>query len=364
MGELEDRYRSAALACAKRVVGHPPVSPGEAFSALADACTELGLDEWDQYGERGAVSRLEQEVAQLLGKPAGVFFVSGNMGQQAVLRTWCERRGSLRVAIPDLAHQLHHEADGPRILHGFRFELLTSGRRTATAADLRALPPGLGAVQVELPLREAGCLLPAWDELVELSETARELGVPLHVDGARIWEAQPFYGRPLDEIAALADTVYVSFYKGLGGPAGALVVGDPDVADELRLWRTRLGGTIFRTTPYAVAALVGLRTHLPRMGEYVAWARSLAAKLAAHGLRVRPDPPHTSTFHLFADVAPDLANQRVVEFMERESVVPLGMWREADVPGMAMTEVTVLSAALEHDPGVVAGWYADFVRQS
>ena len=363
MAELEDQYRAAALSCSGTVVGHPRVSPAETLRNLAQACAELGLEQWDQYGERGAVARLEEEVAELLGKPAGVFFVSGNMGQQAALRTWCERRGSRRVAIPDLAHQLHHEADGPRILQGFRFEHLTTGRRTVTAADLRALPVGLGAVQVELPLREAGCLLPAWEDLVELSGTARELGVPLHVDGARIWEAQPFYDRPLSEIAALAETVYVSFYKGLGALAGAVVVGEPEVADELRLWRTRLGGTIFRTTPYAVAALVGLHTHLPRMGEYAAWARSLAAKLVAHDLRVRPDPPHTSTFHLFADVEPDLANQRVVDFMQRESVVPSGMWREADVPGTAMTEVTVLSAALDHDPSVVAGWYADLVRQ-
>jgi threonine aldolase len=270
----------------------------------------------------------------------------------------------MRVAIPDLAHQLHHEADGPRILQGFRFEPLTSGRRTATAADLRALPEGLGAVQVELPLREAGCLLPSWEDLSELSAAARDLGVPLHVDGARIWESQPFYDRPLAQIAALADTVYVSFYKGLGGLAGAVVVGEADVAEELRTWRTRLGGTIFRMTPYAVSALVGLRTHQPRMGEYVAWARSFAGELAARGLTVEPNPPHTNTFQVFARGDADQITERVVEFIEGSSVVPCGGWRAAEVPGMAMTEVTAHAAALGHDPAVVAGWYADFVRES
>ena len=363
MSALEDRYRAAVSACADSVVWHPRVSPAETFAALAEACSELGIEEWDGYGERGPVAVLEQEVAELLGKPAGVFFVSGNMGQQAALRVWCERRGSLRVALPDLAHQLHHEADGPRVLQGFRFEMLTSGRRTATAADLRALPEGLGAVQVELPLREAGCLLPSWEDLAEVSASARERGIPLHMDGARLWESQPFYDRPLAEIAAVADTVYVSFYKGLGGLAGAVVVGDPDVAAELRTWRTRMGGTIFRMTPYAVSALVGLRTHLPQMGEYVEWARSLAAELVERGLTVEPHPPHTNTFQVFAAGDADVVTERVVAFMEKESVVPSGAWRTAEVPGMTMTEVTAHSAALAHDPATVAAWYADFVRQ-
>jgi threonine aldolase len=362
-GDLEDRYRAAVLACTDTVVWHPRVSPAESFAALAQACSELGLDEWDGYGDRGAVAVLEQEVAELLGKPAGVFFPSGNMGQQAALRVWCERRRSLRVAIPDLAHQLHHEGDGPRILQGFRFELLTTGRRTATAADLRALPEGLGAVQLELPLREAGCLLPTWEELAELSTAARELGVPLHVDGARIWESQPFYDRPLAEIAALADTVYVSFYKGLGGLAGAVVVAEADVAAELRLWRTRMGGTIFRMTPFAVSALVGLRSHAPRMGEYAAWARSFAAELVARGLTVTPQPPHTNTFQVFAAGEADEVTERVVAFMERELVVPCGGWRAADVPGLVMTEVTAHAPALAHDPAVVAGWYAALLGQ-
>jgi threonine aldolase len=363
VGELEDRYRAAARSCTDTVVWHPRVSPADTFAALAAACTELELEDWDAYGDGGSVAVLEEEVAGVLGKPAGVFFPSGNMGQQAALRVWCERRGSQRVAIPDLAHQLHHEGDGPRILQGFRFEMLTSGRRTPSAADLHALPPGLGAVQVELPLRDAGCLLPDWEELSALSEAARELGVPLHFDGARIWESQPFYDRPLTEIAALADTVYVSFYKGLGGLAGAVVVGEEDVAAELRLWRTRLGGTIFRLTPYAVAALVGLRTHLPRMGEYVAWARSFAAQLASRGLVVVPDPPHTNTFQVFADGDADAVTERLVQFMERESVLPSGGWRPADVPGVVMTEVTVHAAALAHDPAVVADWYSGLVAQ-
>ncbi|MGY2702992.1 MULTISPECIES: threonine aldolase family protein [unclassified Nocardioides] len=359
--DLDERLKAAADACTRTAIRSPRVPPGAAFAALASACEELGIDEWDVYGDGGAVARVEAEVADLLGKPAAVFFPSGVMGQQAALRAWCERTGSTRVAIPDRSHLLVHEDDGPRLLHGFRFEHLTIGRRTATAADLRGLPRGLGAALVELPLRDAGCRLPSWEELVALSEAARELGVPLHADGARIWESQPFYDRPLAEIAALADSMYVSFYKGLGGPAGAAVAGPADLADELRLWRRRMGGTLFRLTPYAVGALVGLRDLLPRMGEYAAWARSLAALLADAGLTVDPDPPHTNTFLVHAPGPAEAINERLLAFLERESVVPSGSWWDAPVPGFATTEVAVQAASLDFEPAVVAGWWREIV---
>ncbi|MCW2797673.1 beta-eliminating lyase-related protein [Nocardioides sp.] len=362
MTDLDDRLRAASRASQQWVVGHPRVSPADAFAALGAAAEELGVEEWDSYGDRGPVEMLEREVADLLGKPAAVFFVSGVTAQQVALRIWCDRQASQRVAIPDLSHLLVHEEDGPRLLHGFRFEPLTRGPITATAADLAALPGRLGAALVELPLRDAACRLPTWDELVALSEAARERGVPLHVDGARLWESQPFYDRPLAEIAGLADSVYVSFYKGLGGLAGAAVVGPEDVMAEARIWRRRMGGTLFRMSPYALSALIGLRDRLPQMAEYVAWARSLAAELVDRGLRVNPDPPHTNTFQLFVPGEAERILERTVDFMERELVDLCWGWRPAESPGTCWTEVTVLSGALDFEPEQVAGWFAGLVE--
>ena len=368
MSELEDRFRAAALACDDTVVGHRRRGPAETMALLAEAAEELclndeGVAEWDRYGGGGAVGRLEADVAELLGKPAAVFFVSGTMAQQAALRVWCERRASQRVAIPDLAHQLRHETDGPRLLQGFRFETLTEGWSTATADGLRALPAvaQLGAVQLELPLHEAGCLLPSWEELTDFSEAARELGVPFHVDGARLWEAQPHLDHTFPEITALFDSVYVSFYKGLRAMAGAAVACDEEVAVELRAWRQRMGGTLFGMTPYALSALVGLRDELPQMGACVAWAKAFAAELVDRGFRLQPDPPHTNTFHAFAVGDPDAVTERVAEFMEKERVIPSHGWWAARAPGVAMTEVTIHGAALDKDPATVAGWYADLV---
>ncbi len=361
MTDFDERFRAASQACDAAVFGRGRATPGEAFQRLADACAELGIEDLDGYGERGAVELLEREIAQALGKPAAILFVSGVMAQQAALRVWCDRSGSRRVALPDLSHLLHHEDDGPRRLHGFEMEMLTVGRQVPTADALAAVPGCLGAVLVELPLRDAGCLLPTWEELVTLSEAARARGVPLHADGARIWESQPFYDRPLPEIAALVDSIYVSLYKGLGAPSGALVACDEDVAAELRVWRRRMGGTLYRMTTQAVAGLVGLRAELPRMGEYAAAARRFAEALTASGLTCFPDPPHINTFLVYAAGDADLVNERLLRFLERERVALSGPWRPADVPGRIVTELVVHPGTLAHDPAAVAAWFADVV---
>ena len=362
MNDFAERFRAAAEACDRAVMWRRD-TPAHHLAHLAREAEELDLA-WDAYGERGAVALLEEQVAELLGKPGAALLPSGVMGQQAVLRVWCERQGSLRVALPDLSHLLHHEADGPRLVHGLRLEHLTTGRRTATADDLAAIPGRLGAVLVELPLRDAGCLLPSWEELTALSEAARTRGVPLHADGARLWEAQVHYDRSLDEIAGLFDSVYVSLYKGLGAMAGAVIVGDTDVIAEVKQWRTRMGGTLMRLTPYALGGLIGLREELPHFGESLAWARALAIELADRGLRPHPVEPHISTFEVYVEGSADEINERLLAFLQRERVLLGSPFRETGVPGAAMTELAVYRSATAFDPAQVADWFAGVVASS
>ena len=354
------RFRTAARDCTDTVFWHPVRTPAEVLRSLADAAEELDVT-WDQYAARGPVARLEDELTELFGTGGAAFFPSGTMAQQAALRVWCDGAGTRRVAMPDIAHPLVHEQDGPRRLHGFEVEHLTTGHEVATAASLAAIPGRLGAVLVELPLRDAGCLLPTWEELTELSAAARQRGVRLHVDGARIWESQPFYDRPFTEVAALADSMYVSFYKGLGGLAGAALVGPTDFLEEARVWRSRMGGTLYRSTPEAVAALVGLRDLLPRMPECLAWARALATELAAVGVTATPQEPHTPTFRVFAAGDADEVNDRVIARMERTRVQVGGLWTPADEPRRVTSELMVTVPALAHDPATVASYLAEVV---
>ena len=260
------------------------------------------------------------------------------------------------MALPDLSHLLQHEEDGPRLLHGLEISLLTQGFQAPAARHLEVIPGRLGAVLVELPLREAGCLLPTWDDLAELSRACRARGVALHFDGARIWESQPWFGRPLPEIAALADSLYVSFYKGLGGMAGAALLGPADFIAEARLWRRRQGGTVYHLTAEAVSALAGLHDQLPIIADTVAWARAFAAELPSF-IAVQPGVPQANQFLAYAAGDPDAVNQRLLALIE-ERHIGLPAWRAAQEPGRISTEFAVSRAALKLDPAQMAALVA------
>ena len=342
----------------RSLTGRHPVSPQDELRSILDELdlSASGTDPehatWDRYGEGGPVAVLESQVAALLGKPAAVMFPSGTMAQQSVLRVWSDRQGSRRIAIPALSHLLHHEQDGPRLLNDFEWALLTTGISAGgvlpTAGHLAAIPGVLGAALLELPLRDGGYLLPSWEELEAFSVACSDRGVPLHLDGARIWESAPQLGHTPAEIAALADTVYVSFYKGLRGLAGAVVAGPEEVIAEVRLWRSRHGGTLWTMLPYAVSALRGLREELPRMGEYRQRALEMAGLLAARGIRTFPERPHCNAFRLFLEAPGDVVTERVVGAMERERLVVTSPWGDSeDVPGWSWSEFSVGPATMD-----------------
>src|SRR3984957_5185184 len=153
--DLAARIRTATRSCPDAVSGQVFRSPAQAFADLARSCAELGIDEWDVYGESGPVGRLESELVELFGVEAAAFFPGGIMAQQAALRVHTDRAGIRRVALPDLSHLLLHEEDGPRLLHGLEISLLTRGFEAPTARHLEAIPGGLGAGRPGRPLRRA-----------------------------------------------------------------------------------------------------------------------------------------------------------------------------------------------------------------
>jgi len=354
--DLARRIRTAAGACPATISWHAQRSPAQVFTDLAQACDELGIEEWDAYGEGGAPARLESELTETFGVEAAAFFPSGVMAQQVALRIHSDHAGSRRIAMPDLSHLLVHEDDGPRVMHGFEIVFLTRGFEAPAARHVEALPGKVGAVLAELPLRDAGCMLPTWDDLAELSEGCRSRNIALHFDGARIWESQLWFGRTLAEIAALADSLYVSFYKGLGGLSGAALLGRADFIREARLWRRRLGGTLYRTAPNAVSALHALRTRLPLLADTVTWARALAAELPAH-VTVQPRVPHTNQFLVYAAGDADTVNERVLAAIEKHDI-GMPAWWAAREPGRISTEFTVTTAALGLDPAEAAALVA------
>jgi threonine aldolase len=146
----------------------------------------------------------------------------------------------------------------------------------------------------------------------------------------------------------------VSFYKGLGGLAGAAVAGPADVIDEARSWQRRHGGTLFTLLPYAVAARQGLRTHLPRMAEYHEVAVDLAKRLSAAGIRVDPDPPHTNAFRIYVERSADDLGERVLSDLETTHEMVFPSVQAADVPGWSWAEFWVGAATCDAGAAEVA----------
>ena len=336
-----------AFAASRQLAHHArPRSIREILLELADA-TDPDLKP-DRYGEGEAVERLEARIAALLGKEAAVFMPSGTMAQQIALRIWCDRAGTNHVAFHPLCHLEIHEQNGYRRLHGLHSTLLGTADGMFTIEDLEDLVEPVGAILFELPQREIGGQLPAWDDLVAMVGWARERGIRAHMDGARLWETRPFYGREYAEIAALFDSVYVSFYKILGGIAGAALAGPADLIKEARLWQRRHGGNLIHLYPMTLSAELGLTKRLERVDEYHRKADEVAAALTSlPGVRVVPDPPHTNMMHVFLSGDGEgllAASQRVA----REHDVELFSSLAATIlPDLHRFELTVGDAALE-----------------
>ena len=282
------------------------------------------------------------------------------MAQQIALRVHADRRGRRVVAFHPTCHLELHEDKAYQRLHGLVGRTVGDPRRLLTLGDLEAVREPLAALVIELPQREIGGRLPAWDDLVAQVGHVRDRGAAVHLDGARLWEAQPFYGRPLAEIAALFDTVYVSFYKGLGAPAGSMLLGDDDVIAEARLWRHRHGGTLFGLWPYAAAGLAGLRSRLPRMADYGEHARAIATALAKiDGVEVVPDPPQTNMMHLHLRTTDAAVLAGIRRLATERKLWAFGGAAKVDTPGLRRLELTVGDSTLGFTPEEVA----DVVRE-
>ncbi|MFF1646742.1 threonine aldolase family protein [Streptomyces sp. NPDC058240] len=366
--EAQRLRRINAWHAAERVLIRPPMnlSLGERLAALtAGAGTVTDLDRpADIYGN-GVVAELEERIAGLLGMEAAAFFPTGTMAQQVALRCWAGRTGNSTVALHPLAHPEVHERGALGAVSGLRTVHPTSGPRLPTAQEIRDFDEPFGTLMLELPLRDAGFVLPTWEELEAVVAAARERDAVVHIDGARLWECAPHFGRELPEIAALADSVYVSFYKTLGGISGAALVGPGSLIEEARTWRHRYGGQLFQQFPAALAALIGLDQELPQLPSYVAQAKVVAGALAegfsAAGtgwFRVHPEPPHTHQFQVWLPYGEDVLTEAGVRQAEETGVSLFRKWYPAAAgpPGLSFTEVTVGREGLE--------WTAEDVRDA
>ena len=253
------------------------------------------------------------------------------------------------VAFHPTCHLELHEDKAYQRLHGLIGRTLGDGRDLLTLADLEAVNEPLAALLIELPQREIGGRLPEWDDLVAQVAFARDRGAALHLDGARLWEAGPFYDRPLAEIAAVFDACLVSFAEDLvGWPAACSSVAE-EVVEAPRCARPR--GHALRLWPYAASGLAGLRRRLPRMAAYVAHAQAIATALADdERVLVVPDPPQTPMMHLHLRTSAAAVTAGIRRMATEQHLWTWSGSLPTETPGYRRVELTVGEATLGFTP--------------
>ncbi|NUU15224.1 aminotransferase class I/II-fold pyridoxal phosphate-dependent enzyme [Curtobacterium pusillum] len=266
-------------------------------AAMAEA--EVGDD---VFGEDPETAALEQEVADLLGCEAGLFTPSGSMANQLGLRLLV---GPGEELVADQqAHVVRAELGAAAVFSGITTRTWASDRGRLVAAAVQEIAePNAGAysvstaaIAVENTHNFGGGTVQPLDEVRAVQSYAREHGIALHLDGARLWNAHVASGTPLPELAAGFDTVSVCLSKGLGAPVGSVLVASRERVDAARIWRKRYGGGMRQTGFLAAAGRFALRHHVDRLADDHANARVLAAALDV-------DPDTVQTNIVFAEVS-------------------------------------------------------------
>jgi threonine aldolase len=357
--------------CAIQVSGHALSAPGAELERISQWCREHGWHA-DVYGEGKLIDAFERKIATMLGKAAAVFMPSGTMAQLIALRIWCDRAGSRRIAMHPTSHLELHEERAYAHLHGLEVSLLGTRERPTEARDLADLfaqcaatsaePPA--ALLVELPAREIGGRLPAWEEIEALSALARDRGMKLHMDGARLWEAREYFTpKSLAEVCAPFDSVYVSFYKGIGAIAGAMLLGPEDFIAEARVWRRRHGGTLVQLHPLVASAAMRFDTQLAKMPAYRARALEFAAGLSTiAGIVVDPQPPQVNLFHLHFAVPPAALTAARDQLAAEDGAWLAQRIGPGNTPGGSSTEIYVGDNLLVHGNPTVVPLFARLIE--
>lgn len=325
-------------ACERFLAGHGARSMKETISEMLGEIDDH--DRADYYSFGKTLNDFEADIAARLGKDAAVFMPSGTMAQQIALRIWCDEVGHKNVAYHPTCHLELHTSDSLEQLHGIHRVLIGERRALITLDDLKDLAVPISALLLELPQREIGGFLPSWEDLKAQCEWARSQGIKVHMDGARLWESQPYYQKSLPEICALFDSVYVSCYKGLGGLAGAVLTGDTGYIAQAKVWLQRHGGMLIHHYPTILSARAGLKKRISKFEGYHKRALEVAEILSAiPGVSVSPNPPHSHMMHVYIQRDRDRALDASVEVARQEKVRLFHYLVPMESPGICKFEL-------------------------
>lgn len=277
--------------------------PTDAMRA-AMVAAEVGDEQQDADP---TTSKLQEMVADLLGKEAALFLPSGTMCNQIAYRVWCEPGDE--IVIDTTGHAIHSEAGGAAALSGATFNVVAGERGVISPEQLRTAvrPPSVYAprtvlLSVENTVNFAGGRVWPLANLQAVTAAAADCGLKRHMDGARLMNAVVASGVSARDYAATVESCWIDLSKGLGCPVGAVLAGDRDFIRTALRFKHQFGGAMRQSGIIAAAGIYALEHHVERMAEDHENARRLAASIAAiPGLRLCP--PEIESNMVYFDVA-------------------------------------------------------------
>ena len=345
---LRSRYAQLQKRAEAKIHRHEQASIKEELARLSDLAGDN--DERDTYGKGGVLAQFESELQTLFGMPACVFLPTGTLAQCVAVKCYSEYSGRSHVGLHPTSHLLLHEHNAIEALWGISVQQFGQAQRVTQPEDVAALQPDtLAAIIVESPMREIGGAMPSLATLRALRQWCDEHDVAMHLDGARIWQAVSYYGRDLAEIARFFDSIYVSFYKDLGGIIGAALLGSETLIRDAKIWARRAGGNPITQYPDVLAARAGLRHHLPQMNEYITYTDLLSSALSKAGFTLIPSKPQAAMFHIALPVPAETLTTRLCDYAERTGIMALPLPRSG-TSDSCICEVSVGDQAVQHPP--------------
>ena len=242
----------------------------------------------DVYGEDPTVNRLQQEMAALFGKEAGLFVPTGVMSNQLAIKAWTQPGDE--VVVEKESHIFNYETAAPSMMSAVQLHPVAGEMGVFDVGDVEAAIrpdayyyPRTSLVCIENTHNRMGGTLYPLDAMQELHGFCGGHGIGLHLDGARIWNAHAATGTPLREYGDAVDSISICFSKGLGAPVGSMLLGTRELITKAHKYRKIYGGGMRQAGILAAAAQHAVEHHLPLLAADHARARRFAEALQGRG---------------------------------------------------------------------------------
>lgn len=292
----------------------------EMRQAMYDA--ELGDD---VYGEDPSVNKLEAEAANVLGKESALFVTSGTQGNQIAVLTHC--RHGQELILEAESHIFFYESGAVAALAGVQTRTIPGIRGVMNPKDVQAAIrsndihfPETGLICLENTHNRAGGAVLPVENMEEIYQIAQAKKIPVHLDGARLFNAAVSAGMDVKEFTKSTDTVQICLSKGLGAPVGSILAGSKPFIDNARKWRKRLGGGMRQAGVIAAPGLIALTKMKDRLEEDHHHARLLADGIqAVPGLKLASNPDTNMVVVDLTDL--EVSSAHFVEKLKEEGVI-------------------------------------------